>query len=147
MFVEKQKVLYDAQYALNRPEQPWYVAIEGDAIVARWKWMDAVFFAPHEVDDKVKAYTFTVTLDKKGKYHELDQIEQKTKNVSVSGGTISFGGSMNKFAGKATQKSFEFGVGKDRQADQIGLIGFKFDTSLVKQPIREFLAANGWKKA
>ena len=147
MYMDKQQVLYGAQNALNRPDQPWYVAVEGDAIVARWKWMDAVFFSPHEVNDETRDYTFRAVLNDKGKWKELDHTEEKSSGVRMEGGNLKFGGSSNSFAGKTTQKSFTFGSGVDKQTGQAGLIGFKFDTSYVKEPIRAYLTNCGWKKA
>ena len=67
MFTEKKKVLAEAPGALNKPEQPWEVTVQGDSIIARWKWMDATFFTPNEVSDETRAFTFTVTLNDKGK--------------------------------------------------------------------------------
>lgn len=145
--VDKQKVLYDAQFVLNRPEQPWAVTVEGDSIVARWKWMDAMFFAPHEVNDETRQFTFTVTLKDNGKWKELDVTENKSAGMSMSGGKIGFGGSSKKFVGDTSQKSIQFGLGKNNQTGQAGVIGFKFDTTAVKQPIRDYLKACGWKKA
>lgn len=147
MFMDKQQVLYGARNALNRPDQPWYVAVEGDAIVARWNWMDAVFFAPHEVNDETRNYTFRAVLNDKGKWREVDHTEEKSANVTMEGGKLKIGGSGNSFVGKTTQKSIAFGHGVDKQTGQAGLIGFKFDTSPVKQSIRAYLTNCGWKKA
>lgn len=147
MFVEKQKVLQDALIALNRPGQPWEAIITGDSIVARWKWMDATFFAPHEVNDETRQFTFTVTLTDKGTWKEIDKTEEKASNVKMSGGKLSFGSSSNTFVGKTNQKSISFGVGKNNQTGETGIVGFKFNTTTVKEPIRDYLVACGWKKA
>lgn len=147
MFTEKQRVLIDAPGSLNRPNQPWELTIEGDSIVARWKWMDAAFFAPHEVNDETRAFTFIVTLDNKGKWKEIDKTENKLAGVKMSGGKVSFGSSSSTFVGKTNKKSVQFGVGKNNQTGQAGIVGFKFDTTAVKQPIRDYLSACGWKKA
>jgi len=144
---QKQQTLQNAPGALNRPDRPWQVTVEGDALVARWKWMDATFFAPHEVNAETRDYTFTVTLSDKGTWKELDKSEDKAAGVQMSGGKLSFGASSSTFIGKQTRKSFEFGLGQNNQTGQAGLIGFKFDTTAVKQPIREYLTACGWKKA
>ena len=147
MLVSKQQVLYDAQNVLNRPDQPFVVTVEGDSIVARWKWMDAIFFAPHEVNNEIRNYSFTVTLNDKGKWKELDQSEQKSQSVQMSGGKLSFGSSSSSFKGKQTGKSVQFGVGMNNQTGEVGFVGFKYDTSLVKKPIRDYLTNCGWKKA
>ena len=144
---QKQQTLYNAPQALNRPDQPWQVTAEGDALVARWKWMDATFFAPHEVTDATRDYTFTVTLSDKGTWRESDKSEEKSAGVKMSGGKLSFGSSSSSFSGKQSKKSFEFGLGQNNQTGQAGFVGFKFDTAAVKQPIRDYLTACGWKKA
>ena len=148
MAVDKQQVLYNAQNALNRPDQPWYVTVEGDSIVARWNWMDATWFAPEQVTEEVKDYTFEVTLKDNGKFKELDTLAEKATGISASSdGKVGFGFSSSTFKGKATQKSFSFGIGADNKEDKVGLIGYKLDTDAVKKPVRAYLESCGWKKA
>ena len=144
---DKEMVLAQAPAALNRPDQPWEVTIEGDSIVARWKWMDAVFFAPQNVSNEIREFTFTVTLSSKGTWKELDKTENKSGGVKMSGGKLSFGSSSNTFKGKTNQKSIKFGAGRDNQTGETGIVGFSFDTTTVKQPVRDYLTACGWKKA
>jgi len=145
--IERKKVLEDAPSALNNENQPWEVTIEDNSIVARWKWMDADFFAPNEINNETKEFTFTVTLDDKGKWKEIDKIEEKQHGIKMGGGGVGFGISSSSFKGKSSQKSFKFGLGKDKKTGEVGLVGFKFDTALVKQPIRDYLTSCGWKKA
>jgi hypothetical protein len=145
--MSKQAVLSQAMAALNKPGQPWEASVRGDSIVAYWRWMDATFFSPHEVTNAVKEYTFTVTLSDKGTWKEIDKTETASSGAKMSGGTLSFGSSKSGFSGKTSQKSFQFGAGKDNQTGEVGLIGFKFDTTTVKQPVRDYLTACGWKKA
>lgn len=147
MATDKLTVLSQAPGALNRPNQPWQVTVEGDSIVARWKWMDAAWFSPHEVNDETRRFTFTVTLTDKGKWKEIDKTENKSAGVSMSGGKVGFGSSSSTFIGKSNQKSFSFGTGVNNQTGQAGVVGFKFDTTAVKKPIRDYLTACGWKKA
>ena len=144
---DKETVLAQAPGALNRPDQPWEAAVEGDSIVARWKWMDAVFFAPQNVSNEIREFTFTVTLSSKGTWKETDKTENKSGGVKMSGGKLSFGSSSNTFKGKTNQKSVKFGIGKDNQTGETGVVGFSFDTAAVKQPVRDYLTACGWKKA
>jgi len=138
----KQQTLRNAPIALNRPEQPWYVTAEGDALVARWKWSDGLHFPPHEVTREVQSFTFTVTLSDNGTWRELDNSEKKSVGLTFNNGSLGFGGSSSSFSGKQNKKSFSLGVQPDGQ-----LAASKFDTTLVKQPIREYLTACGWKKA
>ena len=144
--MDKQTVLAQAAQTLNQPDQPWEVRVEGSSIIGYWKWMDARFVGLISVDDETKQYTFTVTLSDKGTYKELDHIAEKSKSIGFSGGKLSLGTSSNSFKGKANKKSFEFGLGKDKQTGEVGAISFKMDTTTVKQPIRDYLANCGYKK-
>jgi len=144
---EKQVVLHYAPLTLNRHGQPWVITAEGDALVARWKWMDAAFFAPHEVSQQVRDYAFTVTLGDNQTWRELDHTEKKSASVGMSGGKLHLGASSNSFSGKTNQKSFQMGLGMDDQTGQVGLVSFKFDTTPVKESIRTYLKSRGWKKA
>ena len=148
VFVDKQTVLANAPGALNRPHQPWYVTVEGNAIVGRWNVQDPEFmsfFPQMEITDDTKLYTFTATLSDKGTWKEEDEIKKASKGVSFSGGSLSFGKSADSFKGKTNQKSFEFGVGK-KPDGSTGIVSSKFDTTMVKEPIRNYLIACGWKK-
>lgn len=145
--MDKQTVLAQAPGALNRPDRPWEVRIEGDSIIAYWKWMDGAFFAPSEVDKQTKEYTFTVTLTDKGTYKEQDTTKDKEKHIGIGVGKLSVGASLGGSKGKLNQKSFEIGLGRNNQTDETGLVDVKFNTTAVKQPIRDYLTSCGWKHA
>lgn len=145
MLVEKQKVLENAVNVLNKEEQPWEVSIEGDSIIAKWKWMDASFFGPSEVTDETKEFFFKVTLKDNGKWNETDYKEENKTNVDLKNGKVSFGTSS--FQGTSVGKSFQIGLGQNKQTGETGIIKFKFDTSIIKEPIRQYLKDCGWKKA
>ena len=147
MMADMRTVLFNAPGALNRPDQPWEAVVEGNSIIARWKWMDARFFSAHEVNDETRQFTFIVTLSENGKWKELDRTEKKSSGVSMSGGKLGFGSSSSSFKGKTNQKSFQLGVGQNKQNGQAGIVSFKFDTTALKQPVRDYLTACGWKKA
>lgn len=144
---DKQAVLARAAAALNSPDRPWEVKVQGDSILARWKWMDARFFSPQQVNDEVREYIFTATLTDKGTWKESDTTKEKSSSARLEGGKLSFGTSTSSFKGKKFGKSVEFGVGKNRETGETGVVGFNFDTSAVKQPVRDYLTARGWKKA
>ena len=144
-YMLKHLVLAQAPTALNRPDQPWAVTVQGDSIVASWKWMDATWFSPGEVSEETKAYTFTVTLEENGRWRELDTSNKKKFGVGLSGGKLSLGGSSSSFKGKTSQKSFSFGVGANNQTGQAGLVSYKFDTELIKKPVRDYLFSCGYR--
>lgn len=142
--MDKQYVLNQVQN-LNHPNQPFYYVVEGDEIVGRWKWMDARFFVPNGISDETKQYELRIKLDEKGKWHEKDKTINKSTNIDLKNGKITFG--TNNFSGATTSKQFEFGFGKDKQSDQTGAIGFYLDTNMIKEPVRNFLKNMGYKKS
>lgn len=147
MAMEKQQVLQGAVQALNGEDKPWAVTVEGDAIVGRWKWMDARFFSPAAVTNEEREYIFTVALKDNGKWQEIDKTTNKQSGVSLSGGTLSFGASSSSFKGKTSQKSVSFGLGQNKQDGSVGIIKSSLDTSLIKNAVRDYLTQCGWKKA
>jgi len=143
MFTDKQTVLAQAAQTLNRPDQPWEVTVEDDSIIARWRWMDGTFFAPTAVTQEVRDFIFTVTLKDDGRWKERDNKKERALTIGLGGVSGQFG----TFSGKATEKATEFRLGVNNQTGEAGVVGFKFDTALIKQPIRDYLTACGWKKA
>jgi hypothetical protein len=152
MFTDKNAMLQNAPAMLNGPTIPWEITVDGDNIIARWKWMDTTWFAPGEVSDETREYSHIITLHDNGKYKEHDVSVQRSSGIGMgpsNGGSGGFG--MNKsfssFHGKQSEKSITIGLGRDHQTGQVGLVTSKFDTGLVKNQMRDWLAANGWKKA
>ena len=114
----KEEVLNNALIVLNKPDKPWEVTITNDSIVAKWKWMDATFFAPNEITNEVKEYSYIVTLTDKGKWTEKDIISE----------------------------SITIGFGKNNDSNESGIVRFKYDTSNIKNEIKNYLQECGYKK-
>lgn len=140
----KEEVLNGALNVLNSQNNPWEVIIEGDSIIAKWKWMDARFFAPNEITNEVKEYKFVVTLNDKGKWTEKDYTSSQSSNVDLGAKKISFGTS--NFSGHTSGKGFAIGLGQNNDSGETGLLKFKYDTSLVKNSVRDYLTSCGYKK-
>lgn len=140
--MDKQSILENVQNDLNQPNQPWEVSVQGDTIIASWKWMDATFFSPAEINDEIKEFKFIVTLLDNSKWSEKDTSVEK--NVSVGANGISFGKSS--FSGHQVSKSFTIGFGKDNSTGEVGIIKAKFDSSEIKEAVRNYLKNCGWKK-
>ncbi len=145
MYTNKQKMLDDAMMVLNNANNPWEVMVEGDCIIASWKWLDARFFGPQTITDEKKEYKFIVTLKDNGKYKETDIMKTKKPQINFRNGKLSFGSSAQQ--GNLMSKSIRIGLGKDKQTGEYGLIKSTFSTEAVKDPIRRYLKDNGWKKA
>lgn len=147
MALDKQKVLLDAPAALNYDDQPWTVTVAGDSIIASWKWMDARFFGPESVTDEERNYTFVATLKNNGKWKETGSSSEKSSNVSLNGGTLSFGSSSSSFKGKSSEISVSFGFGQNKDEGNVGMVKSTLDTELIKNAVRGYLEYCGWKKA
>ena len=140
----KEEVLNNALIVLNKPDKPWEVTITNDSIVAKWKWMDATFFSPNEITNEVKEYSYIVTLTDKGKWIEKDVTSEKEKNINIGENKIEFGSS--NFSGHTANKSITIGFGKNNTTNETGIVAFKYDTSLIKNEIRNYLQECGYKK-
>lgn len=138
----KEQILANATSMLNKPENPWEVKVENDQIIATWKWMDATFFSPTQISEEVKQFKFIVTLLDNGKWKEKDIINEST--ASVNGNGLNLNKSF--FVGKSFNKSVTIGLGKNNDTGDVGVQKFSFDSTKIKEPIRDFLKNCGWKK-
>ena len=138
----KEEILRSIVNDLNREDQKWKITVDGDKIIADWKWMDATLFSPSEITNEVKEFKFVVTLLDNGKWKETDISSSTTSSPGLGGCSFNKSG----FKGKQFGKSITFGVGKNNDTDEVGLQTFKFNTDDIKKPIREYLKNSGWKK-
>lgn len=138
----KEQILANIENDINSNDRPWKVTVEGDQIIADWKWMDATFFGPTDITKEVKEFKFIVTLLDKGKWKELDISSAQEASVGKGGLNLNRSG----FMGHQFNKSITFGLGKNNQTGEKGLQVFKFSTNDIKLPIREYLKKCGWKK-
>ena len=67
--------------------------------------------------------------------------------LKKNGGKLTLGSSSSTFVSKTNQKSFQLAIGKNNRTGESGVIGIRFETTMVKRPVREYLTRCGWKKA
>lgn len=139
----REEILANIANDLNGNDKKYVIYVNGNEIIAQWKWMDGVFFSPSSITDAVKVYKFIVTLLDGGKWKELDIASETSKGFSLLGG-LTF--SKSGFIGHMKKKSFDLRFGKNRGEDGIKLQKTIFDTDLIKKPIRDYLKQCGWKK-
>lgn len=140
----KQEILANIMNDLNISEKKWTISIEGDQIIAYWKWKDGTYFSTTRITDEIKEYKFIVTLLDNGKWKEYDTTNENNKGINFNNGKISINQSF--FSGNTTQKRGEFSLGKKRDEDHLAIQKDILDTNLIKQPIRDYLKQCGWKK-
>ena len=105
--------------------------------------MDATFFSPNEITNEVKEYSYIVTLTDKGKWTEKDITSEKEQNINVGEGKLEFGSS--NFSGYTAGKSITIGFGKNNDSNESGIVKFKYDTSIIKNEIKNYLQECGYK--
>ncbi len=106
--------------------------------------MDATFFSPNEITNEVKEYSYIVTLTDKGKWTEKDITSEKEQNINVGEGKLEFGSS--NFSGYTAGKSITICFGKNNDSNESGIVKFKYDTSIIKNEIKNYLQECGYKK-
>ena len=141
---DKQKVLNEI-LNLNNGNYPFSVNVEGDTIIAKWKWMDTTYFGVGVVTESIKNFTYTVVLNNDNTYSERDNSEENTKKVDLA--QQSFGMQKDLFVGKTTNKEIQFGFGTNNNTGETGVVVNKFDTKIIKEPIRTILENNGLRNA
>ena len=82
----KEEILANIFNDLNINEKNWTISIEGNQIIAYWKWKDGIFFSPDSITDEVKEYKFIVTLLDNGKWKETDVTNNTSEGISLSSG-------------------------------------------------------------
>ena len=127
--------------SLNRPDQPFSFMVEGTSIIGRWRWQDQTLFAPDSLTNEIREFTFIVDLNDDGTYKERTQ-EASTTLTAGSGGV---GFQKSSFAGNSSRKRFSVSIGKDNQTGEVGVVSTKWDSDMIKRPLREYLANLGWK--
>lgn len=135
--------LFESALALNGDDKKYVITVEGDKIITRVKWMDAVLFSPTAISDEMRDFEYTVRVNDNGTYNEIEKYVSSSKSAGVGG--LSFG--KNVFVGKRKQYSRTIGLGIDKQKDDSGVIvDITFNSDEYKDPIRTLMKASGYKK-
>ena len=130
---------------LNRPGQPFGYWVEGRSIIGRWLWQDQTLIAPGAVTDEMREYQFICDLNDDGTYKEHTKEFTSSSGVFVRGGSVGFGFGKSAFSGNSAGKSISASLGRDKQTGQVGVVIAQFDSDWIKRPLRDYLAAQGWR--
>ena len=130
---------------LNRPGQPFGYYVEGASIIGRWLCEDQTLWPPHTVTRERLEFLFIVELGQDGTYKERTREAESNVGVQRSGsGGLGLSMGKSTFAGNSARKSFSAELGRDasgRPTIQTDVM----DTTMMKQPLRDYLAHHGWK--
>jgi hypothetical protein len=132
--------------SLNRDDQPFTYAVEGDRIVGRWDIVRATSLYPTEITHIDRDYRLDVTFD--ADKHTYDYTDHdSTTTASLDGGGLH--GEKQNFSGKENKKEFSFefgGVNKTKDGVGVGPVVYSFDTAKIKDPLFDYLKQHGWSK-
>jgi hypothetical protein len=135
--------------ALNTAEQPFIYEVSENKITGKWDITNSRWFAPGSVTDVIEKYLITITLDKvSGTFSIKETKAASVFRVGLSpDGSINIGGESSMFSGSMNQKSFEIGVGGEKnEPNSVGVNTINFDTKHIKEPLLSLLLSLGWKK-
>lgn len=135
---------------LNDPDSPFVFRAVGDRIQGTWDIAHVQYVAllgAGQIDD---AYSIEVTFDEDEGTFDTDETQTTSKMSGgfSTDGSFHFGGSTSTFKGKQSRMSRSFVAGTrvtTPEGDGTSA-GWSFDTGRIKQPLFDFLAANGWEK-
>jgi hypothetical protein len=133
----------------NNQDQPFTYEISGNKIIGKWNITNSRWFAPGSITDIIQKYSFTITLDEaSGKFSTTETKQESSIKFGInSDGNIGLTGNDSMFMGSMSQKSFQVGVGGEKDGSNgVGINTIKFDTKLIKEPVLSTLSSLGWKK-
>ncbi|MGY1619388.1 hypothetical protein ACI797_21825 [Geodermatophilus sp. SYSU D00691] len=133
---------------LNPPGQPFRYTAQGDTIVGTWDIADVTYQGLLSAGTIDKDYAITVTLDEgSGTYEFTERKTESESDVRFRDGKMEFGGQKEFFKGRSVGK--QWGGGISLRATSHGQEGhtwsYEFETSRIKQPLFDLLAAAGWE--
>jgi len=128
--------------ALNTPEQPYVVTVQGNQVVATWNMVDAKWLKIFGESGMKKSYRMTLTLDEAT--HTANSVDEESE-VTWSAGVPTMSAGFHRFKGNIIEKK-EFGVAYGVKPDlSVGqLYKFDFDISKIKGPVKQVVADSGW---
>lgn len=131
--------------ALNRPTAPYQIidgSAEGVDLIAEWKIVDAQW---HEIFAKAsleKVFRIYLKLDP-----EKQQVRAKDHEYTVAwkAGVPSLSLAVSSFKGQSSSVEFGAGYAFTEELAPGQVYKYRFSTGEIKKPIKEAVAACGWK--
>lgn len=136
------EVLTQQMLALNTPETPFTVQVQGNQVVGTWNIVDAKWYQIFAKAGMKETYQLIVDLDL-AKYEA--KYTDKKYSITWEAGLPRVGAEISAFQGKTFSKSsgVAYGIKDNMQLGEI--YNFSFDTRNIKRPIFAVLDQCGWK--
>jgi hypothetical protein len=133
---------------LNSAQNDYVYTVVGDSVVGTWNIVSARYIDYDAATGTIyKDYSITVSFNENKE--RFDFTERKHDSVSQIGmtpdGNTGLGGQNDFFRGKSTSKEVGFGGVNRTAASHSPVLSYKFETSLIKDPLFDYLEDNGWK--
>lgn len=138
------QAVHDRIMALNRPTAPYQI-IDGKAkgvdLVAEWKIVDARWFEIFAKANLTKVFRIYLKFDPTKR--EVRAMDEEIE-VSWRAGVPSFSAQASFFRGQKSSISFGTGYAFTENLAPGQVCKYKFNTSELKKPIQDAIAACGW---
>ncbi|HSX48446.1 MAG TPA: hypothetical protein VLF41_03030 [Candidatus Nanoarchaeia archaeon] len=136
------EVLTQQMLALNTPENPFTVQVQGNQVVATWNIVDAKWYQVFAKAGMKATYQLIVDLDPV-KYEA--KYTDKNYSIAWEGGLPKVGAEISTFQGKEflVSSGAAYGIKDNMQPGEI--YNFSFDTRKIKRPVFAVLDQCGWK--
>jgi hypothetical protein len=131
--------------ALNRPSAPYQIidgAEESVDLIAEWKIVDAQWYEIFAKASLEKVFRIYLKLDP-----EKNEVRAKDHEYSVSwrAGVPSLSLEMSSFKGQTTSVEFGTAFAFTEELKPGQVYTYRFSTNEIKKPIKDAVAACGWK--
>ena len=121
------------------PDDPSITTTRGaDYVKFTQPFIDSTLISPALFDKQKMLFSHTVTVFDDGTYKEIDEIRK-------SGASLT-GASVASKRGTLNMRGFTLGLGKDNITGQVGPVMQKWDTEIIKGPVRAYMETTGLKK-
>ena len=138
------RAVHDRIMALNRPTAPYQI-IDGKAkgvdLIAEWKIVDARWYEVFAKANLTKVFRIYLKFDPTKR--EVRAMDEEL-NVSWRAGVPSFSAQASFFRGQKSSISFGTGYAFTENLTPGQVYKYKFNTSELKKPIQDAIAASGW---
>ncbi len=137
--IEKEYAKARVYFAKTHPE--WTCTVEQECFVVQLNWQNSTYFNGQGVTHNARQYRHIVKLYPDGKFLAIDATVDDETSVGLGGVHIG----REAFAGKSWNFHYEKELGYDHDTKKLGIQTYKFSTSQIQKPVREYFEEQGYK--
>ncbi len=139
------EVLAQQMLALNQPDNPFVVQVQGNQIIASWNFTDTRWYPLFQKTGMQEAYQLIVTLnlnDGTATYLDKKYSLQWSAGIPQVGAQVQASGFIGKTYGSSSYKEYDV-KGLHLELDKEH--SFSYNTNTIKKPVFAVLDQCGWK--